>query len=137
MAVRALTLPVGTDCYALPLASARDVVVDPHVRRLPGARPPILGLFNLRGDIIPVLDTATLLELGSVDSVRFAAIVDTGVGFAALAATGQPEPVELEEPVAAGEVTGVSASYAIGHRIVALLDVDALLVPAHIGRGAI
>ena len=40
----------------------------------------ILGLFNLRGEIVPLLDTAVLLGIGRTESVVFAVVLHTHQG---------------------------------------------------------
>jgi hypothetical protein len=58
--------------------------------------------------------------------------VRTTIGPAGLAVTGAPESVDLGEPVTAEVVAGV-ATYALGPRLVTLVDVEQLLVPDGIG----
>lgn len=129
----ALLVPVGDDTYAIPLHQVREVVSAPELTALPTSPATVLGLLNLRGGIVPVLDPAALLELGQVEAVAFAVVVDTPAGPAALAATGLPRSVELDEPVAASEPPGV-ATYAAGAGLATLLDLGALLAPNRIGE---
>ncbi len=51
----ALLIPVGSDTYALPLEAVREVVVDPRVTELPTSPAVVRGVFNVRGDIVPLL----------------------------------------------------------------------------------
>ena len=62
--MQALLLPVGDDLYALPMDWVREVVAAPTVTRLVTAPSVVLGLFNLRGQIVALLDTAALLGNG-------------------------------------------------------------------------
>ena len=84
---------------------------------------------NLRGEIVPVFDTAMLLGLGPIPSVAYVAVVETGLGPAGLAMTDVGESVELGEPIGATETPGTIASYALGTRIVVMIDVETLLAP--------
>ena len=62
--MQAVLLPVGADIYALPVDWVRQVVAAPRVTRLVTASSVALGLFNLRGEIVPLLDVAALLGVG-------------------------------------------------------------------------
>ena len=134
--IRALLIPVGNDLHALDMTWVREVVATPLVTEVPTAPSSVLGVFNLRGDIVPLFDTAALLGLGTAASGEFAAVVETPKGLAGLVATGIPESVELGQSLGATETEGMIASYAIGSRIATLLDLDALLAPARIGGWA-
>ena|SRR5687767_1376577 len=130
MATRVLLLPVGDEVYAVDLAALRSVVGDPEVFVIPTAPPAILGALNLRGEIVPLLDTARTLGIGTLGPVGFAAVVDHAHGTVALAAEGRPETAQLGEAVAAGHLHGTVGSFAVGSVVVTLIDPGALLVPA-------
>jgi purine-binding chemotaxis protein CheW len=139
--MRAILLPLGGDWFALPIESLRRVIAEPAVAPLPTAPPGVLGVFNVRGEIVPLLDTAALLGLGRMPATPFAAVLDTPWGLAALAVAGIPEPVELGEQVDSAQtpaVAGAVAVYAAGQRIAVLLEPEALLAPvrAEAGNGA-
>jgi purine-binding chemotaxis protein CheW len=130
---RALLFPVLADWHVLDMLCVREVVTEPMVTELPTAPKVVLGVFNLRGEIVPMFDTAALLGLGTLPSSRFAVVVQSETGLAGLAASGVPEAVELGDPSGSTETRGTSASYAIGTRIATLLDLGVLLAPAHTG----
>jgi purine-binding chemotaxis protein CheW len=126
-------LPVGLDLHALDMSAVREVVSAPLVTALPTAPRTVLGVFNLRGEIVPLFDTAALLGFGTTPAGNFAAVVQTPAGPAGLVATGFPESVELGRPTGATESEGTIAAYAVGTRIATLLDLEFLLSPARIG----
>ena len=134
--VKALLVPVGRDLHAVEMTWVREVVAAPLVTGVPTAPATVLGVFNLRGDIVPLFDTAALLGLGTAVGGEFAVVVESSMGLAGLVSTGIPESVELGGSLGATEIEGTIAAYAIGNRIATLLDVDALLVPARIGGWA-
>ena len=68
--VQAVLLPVGADLYAVPIGWIREVVVVSSLTPLVTAPPLVLGLLNLRGQIIPAVDLRSRL--------RFEARVPTG-----------------------------------------------------------
>ena len=130
--MRALLLPVGADWYAVDLQAVREVIILPAVTAVPTAPSPVLGLFNLRGEIVPLFDTAALLGLGGMPRGSFAAIVRTAAGPAGLSLSGMPEAVELGEPEPIDIVSGV-AIYSVGARLATLVDVDQVLGPDRVG----
>jgi purine-binding chemotaxis protein CheW len=134
--LRALLIPVLSDWHLLDMRWVREVVTEPLVTELPTAPHAVLGVFNLRGEIIPLFDTAALLGLGTVPSSMFAVVVESALGPAGLAATGVPEAVELGEPTGSTETQGTTAAYAIDLRIATLLDLDVLLAPPETARSA-
>ena len=131
----ALLIPVGGDTYAIPLGSVREVVVDPKVTQLPTAPAVVRGVFNLRGDIVPLLDTALLLGLRPVIEEPYAVLVETPHGTAGLVATDMPLTVRLNESVGHSDIEGTTETYLVGDaRLAVALDVSTLLNPARIAR---
>jgi len=112
----------------------REVVASPVLAGVPTAPPTLLGVFNLRGDIVPLFDTAALLGIGRVPPSSHVTVVETALGAAGLVASAMPESVELGEPTGVTEGPGTVASYTLGSRVATLLDVDILLGPARIGN---
>jgi purine-binding chemotaxis protein CheW len=131
--VEALLLPVGDELYAIETAAVREVVAAPDLAVLPTAPPSVLGVFNLRGEIVPVFDLAALLGLGSVRDTPFVAVVDTSLGPAGLALSRVAETAVLGEPIAATDTAGTIAAYSIGNQLAVLIDVTTLLAPARVG----
>jgi purine-binding chemotaxis protein CheW len=131
--VQGLLLPIGEDVYAIETASVREVVAKPDLHLLPTAPTSVLGVFNLRGEIVPVFDLAGLLGLGTTGDAVFVAVVDTSLGPAGLALTGYAETADLGEPIAASDTPGTLATYSIGQQLAVLVDITTLLVPARVG----
>ena len=131
--MRALLLPVGADRYALDLTRICEVVRGPELTSLPGAPPGVLGVMNLRGEVVPVLDSAALLGTGRLARADYAVVADMDAGLAALAADGEPATVTLAEPAGPSELEAGIGRFAVGEAVVALLDLDALLAPERIG----
>jgi purine-binding chemotaxis protein CheW len=127
--VRALLLHIRDDVFAVPMSTALKVVVAPQVAPLPTATGTVAGLINLRGDIVPVLDTATLLGLGALHSITYVAVVETELGPAGLAVTEVGESIELGESIGATDAPGTVAAYALGTKVAVMIDVETLLAP--------
>jgi purine-binding chemotaxis protein CheW len=128
---RAILLPVGRDWFALPPVALQEVVADPDVTPVPAAPATVRGLFNVRGQIVPLLDTGALLGLDPPARCPFAVVVRTPKGPAALAVTGLPEPAELAWLVGPTRARGTVGAYAAGERIAVMLDPVALTEQVH------
>ena len=120
-------MPVGADWYAVEMTSVREVVAQPQLAPVPTAPGSVLGLFNLRGEIVPLFDTAALLGIGRVEEPSYCAVVLTSAGPAGLAASGVPDAADLGEPIVSGELSASVGGYAVDDRLVTLLDVDLLV----------
>ena len=131
-----MLLPLGPEWYAVPVESVREVVAAPSVAPLVTAPPVVLGLFNLRGQIVPLFDLAVVLGVGSVDTtgtVAFAAVMQTGDGPAGLATTGLPQRAVLAASIGPSELPGTNGTYRVDGRVVVLLDPDLLLTAERLG----
>jgi purine-binding chemotaxis protein CheW len=126
--VQAVLLPVGSDLYAVPVDWVRQVMLAPPVTQLLTAPSLVLGLFNLRGEIVPMLDTAVLLGLPRLGQVAYALVVQSRTGPAALAATAFPRRATLDPPPAPSELPGTAGIYRLGRQVVALLDPAVLVI---------
>lgn len=126
--MQALLIPLDGDWYALELATVREVLPLPAVTPVPGAPEPVLGLFNLRGNVLPLLDTAGLLGLPSGGPASYAVIADTDSGPAALTASAMPAGAELGDPAGPAELPAGIARFATdaGH-VATLVDLDTML----------
>lgn len=126
--MRALLLPLGTWTLAAELSSCREVVDHPVLTPLVTAPPVVLGLINVRGAAVPVLDTARLLDAPGMltSEPAYVVVVDSPAGSAGLALTGCPEPCDMDDD-AAGVIL-------VGDRTVTVVDVGALV--AGVRQGA-
>jgi purine-binding chemotaxis protein CheW len=130
--MRALLVCVGDELFAVPIAVAREVVVAPTIAALPTVSATVAGVFNLRGEVVPLFDTAMLLGLGTIPSVEYVAVVETELGPAGLAMTKVGESVELGESIGTTDTPGTVGSYALDTRVVVMIDVGTLLAPARV-----
>ena len=127
MTTPAVIFPVGEDRYAVAHPRcARSLPTSAHAgcRRRP---PVLLGAFNLRGEVVPVFDTAVLLGIGTHHrwSRRGRRQHDSGSRGAGRRAAF-PRSVELET---AGRLVGSCPAtlgvYAVDDGLAVLLDVEA------------
>ncbi|MCU1658360.1 MAG: chemotaxis protein CheW [Pseudonocardiales bacterium] len=126
-------LPLGDDLYAVPVEWVREVITAPPITRLLTAPASVLGLFNLRGEIVPLLDAAVLLGVGETKAIAFCIVLNSERGPAALATTGLPHRGSLEDSSGPSELPGTTGVYNVGGRAVVLLDVESLLAADRLG----
>ena len=123
----AVVFPLGPERYALPIDEVREIIAAPALTTLPTAPGVVLGLVNLRGDVLPVFDTARLVASRFPGELQFVMVVETERGAAGVAASGAPSILNLE-PALDGDRTMWSGSmHAIDGEPVVMLDVTALL----------
>src|SRR5258708_35229222 len=99
--MRVLCLHAGEELLAGPMEVAREVVAAPELTALPTTGARVAGVFNLRGETVPVCDTAMLLGLGALPSLAYPAVVETGRGPPGPAATAPGESAGPGEPTGA------------------------------------
>jgi purine-binding chemotaxis protein CheW len=76
---------VANEEYALPVADVLEVAELGDVAPLPGAGPAVLGVRNLRGQVLPVVDLATVFGLARAMAPRAVVIAEQGGRKAGLA----------------------------------------------------
>ncbi len=82
-----LTFRIGAQLYAAQLAEVSEVIRDGSLTPVPGASPDMLGVRQLRGRIVPVMDGRLRLGLAQADpapdpvSVRIVLLVQGGQTF--------------------------------------------------------
>ena len=104
--MKVLVLPLGEEHYALPLESVQQIISEPRVTRMPISDPAILGLLNVRGDIVPLFDAAVLLGSGAHGAADFAILVGTSEGPAALGVGVMPDASEIDAEAGRGRRFG-------------------------------
>lgn len=133
MTTPVVVFPIGQDRYAVATSVVREVVADPGPTRLPTAPDVLLGVFNLRGEVIPIFDTAAVLGVGKITDPQVAVVVVTTAGPAALTADGLPAHLELDGEAGPSQLRGTLGVYNVDDTVVVLLDVETMLVGQHSG----
>ena len=134
--MQSILLPVGAETVAVPIGQVREVLAAPVVTPLATPSPAVLGLANLRGDVLPVLDTARLVGVTPCGRTDMLVVVETAVGPAALAVAGTVSKGVLGRRVDSSELRGREGVYACADGAVALLDLPAALAAAGLAAGA-
>ena len=113
-------LTVATEAYAVPVEHVLEAAELSQVRAVPGARRELLGVSNLRGRILPVIDLAAVLGvragMARVAPPRRLLVTEAGgfqAGFAVDEVSGigsLGEPTELAPDAGPGLLLGATLS---------------------------
>ncbi|WP_395672717.1 chemotaxis protein CheW [Inquilinus sp.] len=143
---RFLTFRSGTDLYALPAEEVLEIIHVPPVAHVPQATKSLMGLANLRGDVLPVASLASLLGRGRADAAPTSrAIVLAGASPVALAVdavealvTVEARQVETRQSkLAAGPGERLHGAFKVEGRqaaIAKVLDIQFMLAAAFVAR---
>jgi len=124
---RVLVLTVNAASFAVPMTSVHQVLRHPVVTRVPLSPTGLMGVLNIRGEIVPLLDTGVLTATGPLGEPPFAVLVSSEKEMVALAAEELPVAADFEEPVGPGTQPGELGVYSNGGRLVVLVDVEQLV----------
>jgi len=72
---RYLSFSLGTEDYAIPLLSVREVIAIPEITPVPQSSSYFLGIMNLRGQVISVIDLRSKLSIKPSNSTESAIII--------------------------------------------------------------
>jgi purine-binding chemotaxis protein CheW len=117
---------VADEHYALPVADVLEVAELGDITPVPGAGAAVLGVRNLRGQVLPVVDLAAVFELPPADPERIV-IAERGgrrVGLAVDTVAGVEQLPEVSEEVDTRHLVG--AALADG-ALVGVIDVQSVL----------
>jgi len=124
---RVLVISANAAFFAVPMASVHQVLRHPLVTRVPLSPAGLLGVVNVRGEVVPLLDTGVLTGTGSLSEPPFAVLVSGEKEMVALAAEELPIAADFEQPVGPGTQPGELGVYSNGGRLVVLVDVEELV----------
>lgn len=139
VATQYLTVNLANEEYGVDILAVREIRGWTPVTRIPQAPPYVLGVLNLRGAIVPVLDlrlrfglareeysATTVTVIVTVAGRNFGVVVDA-VSDVVDVDAGQIRPVpDMGTAVDTEYLKGLTS---VGERMVLLLDVDKLLQP--------
>lgn len=133
--IRACLVSLGGEIFAVDVQRVREVVVFEEITRVPLAPPPVIGVANLRGEVIPLVDVRPLLGVVPRRPQRFTKGLVVAVD-ASLVAVAVDEVIALEafdDVIAPSEAArrkyGACAAgfLARGPALVTLLDATKLI----------
>jgi purine-binding chemotaxis protein CheW len=138
---RFLTFRVSGRRYAMPAEEVAEVILVPPVARLPHSPKSLMGLANLRGTVIPLVDPRAMLgQEAFVPGKTARAIVLAGAARIAVAvdaveqlvllSAGQIETARPELAAEAGEILLGAFQSGVDQPVTKILDLPAILAAA-------
>jgi chemotaxis signal transduction protein len=125
--IRVLVIAANAAFFAVPMTTVHQVLRHPLVTLVPLSPNGLLGIVNVRGEIVPLLDMGVLTGTGALSLPPFAVLVSGEKDMVALAAEELPFAADFEEPVGAGTQPGELGVYSNGGRLVVLVDIEELV----------
>jgi len=138
-AAQYLTVNLGNEEYGVDILAVREIRGWTPVTRIPQAPSYVLGVLNLRGAIVPVLDlrlrfglareeytATTVCVIVMVAGRRFGVVVDAVSDVVEVSPSGIRPVPDMGTTVDTEYLKGLTS---VGERMVLLLDVDRLLQP--------
>lgn len=101
--IRYLCFRLGDEGYAIPLLSVREVIAVPDTTKIPGTPNYFLGIMNLRGQVISVIDLRTKFQIKPKEGSETAVIIcdiaplSIGVVVDSINYVFTPKPEEIAE----------------------------------------
>lgn len=119
-------LRVGRERYAVPIGNVLEVGELGTLSAVPGAGGPVLGICNLRGQVLPVFDLARVLAIAAGEPARRVVVAEHEGRQAGLAVDEVTDVGEL-----AGEAEETQTEYLTGAvledgQLVGIIDVERL-----------
>jgi purine-binding chemotaxis protein CheW len=124
---------VGSESYALPVAQVLEVADLGELAPVPGAPPAVLGVRNLRGQVLPVLDLASVLGTAGGAHADKLIITEEAGRRAGLAIDEVTDVGELGGPVQKTDSPFLRGSTLVEGDLVGLVDIE--VVFATVERG--
>ncbi|UPG91546.1 chemotaxis protein CheW [Luteibacter aegosomaticola] len=138
-AAQYLTVNLGNEEYGVDILAVREIRGWTPVTRIPQAPSYVLGVLNLRGAIVPVLDlrlrfglareeytATTVCVIVMVAGRQFGVVVDAVSDVVEVSPSGIRPVPDMGTTVDTEYLKGLTS---VGERMVLLLDVDRLLQP--------
>jgi purine-binding chemotaxis protein CheW len=125
----------GGEHYALPVERVLEVGALGEVTPVPSAPPAVIGVRNLRGQIIPVLDLAELFGLDAAIERSSVVVTDVG-GRTGLAVESVDDVGELPAPTESTDAKHLTGAALVDGVLVGLVDLDSAVASLAGGAGA-
>jgi chemotaxis signal transduction protein len=128
-------LRLATEVYAVPIGNVVEIAILGDLAVVPGARSEILGVRNLRGQILPVIDLARLLGLEMTAPPRQLLVAESGSITAGFAIDEVSHVGELPDPTEGAESDFLFGTMIHDGQLLAVIDVPRIfssLQPAEV-----
>lgn len=131
-----LLVGLAEERYALAVEDVLEVAYTPGPSPLPGAPPAVLGLQNIRGDVVPLLDLGVLLGGGASQARGAIVMVEHDGRRAALSVDELVGVGSLEEQTDSSESAPLRSSVLHAGSLIGVFDTGALLDAVNREAGA-
>jgi purine-binding chemotaxis protein CheW len=118
---------IGGEHYALPVEDVLEVVPLGQLTPVPGAVEPFMGVQNLRGEVLPVIDLAGLLGVASDSDPQRIVVAQSGALRAGFAVTTVAGVSELPAPATPADHPALAGAALVDGNLVGMVDVPAAL----------
>jgi purine-binding chemotaxis protein CheW len=108
--------------YAIPVTQVREVITLGEVTPVPGAQQNVLGIRNLRGQILPVIDLARLLRVTRAAEAVLLMIAESGGQLAGLAIDEVSGVADLPEPDTDADSALLAGSLLLDGELIGVVD---------------
>ena len=115
---------LGTEHYALPVENVREIVDAGDISPLPGSSALVLGVRNLRGQVLPIFSLAALFGIATAERPARLVVAEAGSKRAGLAIDEVTDVGELPPASEAAESEFLSGSALDDGCLVGVIDVD-------------
>lgn len=119
---RYLAFRLGPEHYALPLLTVREVIALPEITKVPNTPPHFLGIINLRGQVISIVDLRTKFRIKideankqetaiiivNIEELCIGVVVDSVDSVLSLAAKDIQDRPQIESSLSAEYILGVT-----------------------------
>lgn len=138
---QALTFELGNETYGVEILRVREIRGWSSVTKIPHAPQHVLGVLNLRGSIVPVVDLRMRLALERAEYTKVTVIIvlsvhanngrrEVGVVVDGVSDVVDVNTAEVKQPPDLGTRSAteyIRGLMPVGNRMVVLLDIDRLI----------
>lgn len=117
----------GAEQYALGVHDVLEVDELGALTPVPGAPAAVLGVHNLRGHIVPVIDLAAVLATSAADPPARVVVIERGESRAALAVDQVLGVERMPDPTETVQSPHLAGAAIVDGTLVGFLDVDSIL----------
>jgi purine-binding chemotaxis protein CheW len=115
---------IGSENFALPVAQVLEVADQGPLAPVPGAPPSVLGVRNLRGQVLPVIDLAAVLGTAHATPGARLVIAENDGRKAGLAIDDVTDVADLTGPLQETDSPFLAGSTLVQDELVGVVDLD-------------
>jgi chemotaxis signal transduction protein len=119
-------LKVAAEAYAVPIANVVEIANLGHLTAVPGTRQQILGVRNLRGQILPVIDLALLLGLSAAVPPGQLLVIEAGSVKGSFAIDEVSDVGELPDPTEGAKPGVLLGAMLCDGELIGVIDVPGI-----------